>query len=59
MYNYIIIEAYDLKDAKYWFKESNDDKVIVRIKRKDFSHYDEYDGKKIYSYYVYYKDRKR
>jgi hypothetical protein len=53
------IKATSQKDARYWFYENHDDKVITKITRGGFSHIDEYDGKKVYNYKIEWKKRKK
>lgn len=52
------IKATNKTEARYWFNESNVGKVITNIKRGGFSHIDENDGKKVYTYHIKWRKRK-
>jgi len=53
------IKATSSKEARYWFYENYDDKVITKITKGGFSHIDEHDGKKVYNYKVDCKPREK
>lgn len=52
------IKAISKKEARYWFNEFYEGKVITNIERGGFSHIDEYDGKKVYTYHIKWRKRK-
>lgn len=52
------IKASSKKEARYWFYEFNEGKVITDIERGGFSHIDESDGKKVYNYRIKWRKRK-
>lgn len=51
------IKATNAKEARHWFYENYDDKVITNVKRGSFSHIDKYDDKPVYNYKIEWKKR--